>query len=437
MEVTHEHEDGPMADLTTLAKNELETLRSELQQTFDEKKAQGLALDMTRGKPCSEQLDLSNDLLANLDKNEFSSPGGVDCRNYGGLDGLPEMKQIFADLLGVAPEQVVVGGNSSLAMMQNAVSCAMSHGVPGSAKPWGKEEKVTFLCPVPGYDRHFTICSHAGIDMIAVPTDENGPDMDKVESLVKDDATIKGIWIVPKYANPTGNTCSDETVDRLAGMKTAAPDFRILWDNAYAVHHLTDSPDQLKNLYDACAAAGHSDRALMFCSFSKVTFAGAGVSAVAASDANVEWVKSHLFVQTIGPDKVNQLRHIKFFKNFAGVEAHMKKHAGILKPKFDAVLAILDEELSGKGVATWTTPRGGYFISLDVMHGCAKAVVARAADAGVKLTKAGATFPRGEDPSDCNIRLAPTFPSTDDVLAATRVVALCIQLVAVEKLLAG
>jgi DNA-binding transcriptional MocR family regulator len=426
-----------MSEFANLTQDELKSLHAELSQAFEEKKSQGLSLDMTRGKPCSEQLDLSNALTTILKQDEFKSDGGVDCRNYGGLDGLPESKAIFSEILEIPADQVVISGNASLQIMNDTVSRAMTHGVPGSSAPWIKQEVVKFICPAPGYDRHFTICSHFGIEMITVENTSTGPDMDAVEALVKDDASIKGIWIVPKYANPTGETCSDETVERLAKMETAASDFRIFWDNAYAVHHLTDTPDQLANLYVACEAAGNADRIFAFASFSKVTFAGSGISAFGASKTNVDWAKEHLFVQTIGPDKMNQLRHIRFFGNYEGVVAHMKKHAEILKPKFDAVAEILEKGLSGKGIATWTTPRGGYFISVDVLDNCAKAVVAKAAEAGVKLTKAGATFPNGEDPKDKNIRLAPTFPSAQDALAATEIFTICIQLVAVEKLLAA
>jgi len=421
-----------MTDINDIDKKRLADELPKLKDRFEAFKAEGLQLDMTRGKPCAEQLDLSMDLLECLGR-DYRSESGLDCRNYGGVDGLPEAKRLFAEVLGVAADEVIVGGNSSLNLMHDAVARALSHGVPGGDGPWGAVEGVAFICPAPGYDRHFSVCRHFGVDMIAVPMTDAGPDMDRVEELVAGDAKVKGIWCVPKYSNPTGVVFSDEVVDRLANMKAAAADFRIMWDNAYAVHDLEDETVPLKNTLDACKAAGNPDRVLMFCSTSKVSFAGAGVGAMAGSVANMDWMRQHLSMQTIGPDKLNQLRHVRYFKDLAGIKAHMKKHAAIIGPKFEAVLRILGAELDGTGVGTWSRPKGGYFVSLDVVDGCAKAVVAKAADAGVKLTKAGATFPRGEDPNDANIRLAPSLPPLSDVEKAMELVAVCVKLVAAEK----
>jgi len=395
----------------------------------------GLSLNMARGKPCPEQLDLSASLLECLSPQDYRAADGTDCRNYGGLDGLPEAKELFAEYLEVAPEEIIVGGNSSLALMHDAVARAMSHGVPGGPVPWGRLEGVRFLCPCPGYDRHFSICQHFGIEMVAVPMRPDGPDMDAVEVLAAKDESVKGIWCVPMHSNPTGVTFSDEVVDRLAGMETKAADFRIFWDNAYAVHHLTETPPRLKNILAACKRAGHPDRVLMFGSTSKVTFPGAGVAMVAGSVTNMEDVRRHLFYRTIGPDKLNQLRHVRFLRDMAGIAAHMKKHAAILRPKFEAVQRILEAELGGKGIACWSRPAGGYFVSLDTLEGCARRVVELAAQAGLTLTGAGATFPLGHDPRDCNIRIAPTFPSLALVEQAMELVGICVQLAAAEKLL--
>lgn len=405
----------------------------QLQQRYDAFKAQGLQLDMTRGKPSAAQLDLANDLLGWDDPKAIKSSDGADARNYGGLDGIPEMKAIFAEMLEVPAAQVIVGGNASLQMMHDAVVRALLHPVPGADTAWGKLPEVTFLCPSPGYDRHFAICQHLGIKMIPVGLGEDGPDMDEVERLVASDASIKGMWCVPKYSNPTGITYSKAVVDRLARMKTAAPDFRLFWDNAYAVHDLDDQGDELENILTACAAAGNPNRPLVFASTSKISFAGAGVACMAASQENVAEAKKHLAIQTIGPDKVNQLRHVKFFKDFAGVKAHMKKHAEILRPKFAAVEEIFQRELGGTGVATWTRPNGGYFVSLDTPDGCASEVVKLAAEAGVKLTGAGATFPYGKDPRNRNIRIAPSLPPLDQIQVAMEVVAVCVKLVAAKK----
>lgn len=393
----------------------------------------GLKLDMTRGKPSNEQLDLANELTAILSPSDYKAADGTDTRNYGGLDGLPEMKALFADLLETTPTNVIVGGASSLTMMHDAVVRALLHGVPDGGAPWSKS-RVRFLCPVPGYDRHFAICQHHGIEMMPVDLDANGPDLATVEKLVSADASIKGMWCVPKYSNPTGITYSAEVVQRLAAMPTAAPDFRLFWDNAYVVHDLEDTSDALVEILSACAAAGNPNRALEFASTSKLSFAGAGVAAMATSAANVADAKKHLAIQTIGPDKLNQLRHVRFFKDASGVRAHMRKHAALLRPKFDAVTRIFERDLGGSGLATWTRPRGGYFISLDTLDGCASEVVKLADQAGVKLTPAGATSPLGKDPRNRNIRIAPSMPPVSQVETAIEVVTLCVKLASARKL---
>ncbi len=401
---------------------------------YERAMAAGLQLDMTRGKPSPEQLDLANDILALPGVNDYRDAAGTDCRNYGGIDGLPAAKRLFAEVLGCAAENVIIGGNASLTIMHDTVLRAFVWGVPGGNAPWGKQGNVKFLCPVPGYDRHFALTQHIGIDMVNVEMTDTGPDMDQVEALAKD-PLVKGIWCVPKYSNPTGVTYSTEVVNRLARME-AAPDFRIMWDNAYAEHHLSDDHDRLANMFDACRKAGNEDRLLMFASSSKMSFAGAGVAAMAASTANVKDAKKHLSVQTIGPDKVNQLRHLKFFGDIHGLRAHMSRQAELIRPKFQLVHDVLERELGGKGLASWSDPNGGYFIDLNVLDGCAKDVVALAAEAGVKLTKAGATFPHGQDPRDRNIRLAPTLPSLDEIRDAMKVVAMCIELSSIRKQLA-
>jgi DNA-binding transcriptional MocR family regulator len=388
---------------------------------------------MTRGKPSAEQLDLAAKLTVALTEADYKGADGTDARNYGGLDGLPEMKAIFAEMLGAPAAQVVVGGASSLTMMHDTVVRALLHGVPGSKEPWSRG-KIKFLCPSPGYDRHFAICEHHGIEMIAIGLNDDGPDMAEVERLVASDPSIKGMWCVPKYSNPTGTTYSADVVRRLAAMKTAAPDFRLFWDNAYAVHDLYPETDPLLNVLAASAEAGNPDRAIVFGSTSKISFAGAGVAALASSPANIADVKKHSAVQTIGPDKMNQLRHVRFFKDYAGLTAHMKKHAELLRPKFEAVTDIFARDLAGKGVATWTKPRGGYFISVDTLDGCAAEVVRLADAAGVKLTAAGATFPHGKDPRDRNIRVAPSMPPLAQVKAAMDVVTVCVLLASLKKL---
>jgi len=406
---------------------------AQLEQRFNELVAEGMSLDMTRGKPSPEQLDLALGMTTVLAKDDYKTAGGVDCRNYGGLDGIPEAKKLFADFLEVQPSEVIVGGNSSLTMMHDCVARAVSHGVPGGKSSWAAQAPVKFICPSPGYDRHFTVCEHYGIEMVVVDNGATGPDMSAVERLVASDASVKGIWIVPKYSNPTGYSVSDEVVERLARMKTAAPDFRIFWDNAYAVHHLGPERDEVADILAACKAAGNPDRPLMFASTSKISFAGAGLAALGASEANIAWMTKHLSVMTIGPDKMNQLRHMRFFKDMAGVNAHMDKHAELLRPKFDAVERVLRQHLDGKGVAEWTRPRGGYFVSIDTLPGCAREVVAMAAKAGVKLTSAGATFPYGKDPQDRNIRIAPSLPSLPEIEKAMEVLAVCIQRVSLSK----
>ena len=424
-----------MTDFKTLGAAALKANQTELQQRYNEFKAKNLKLDMTRGKPCSEQLDLALDLMDCLTLKDYKAADNTDCRNYGGLDGLTEAKELFAQFLEVGPTEIIIGGNSSLALMYDQMVRALIHGVPGSDTPWGKLPKVKFLCPCPGYDRHFAICEDLGIEMITVTLQDDGPDMATVERMVAEDDSIKGIWCVPKYSNPTGITYSDNVVDRLAKMKTKANDFRIFWDNAYAVHHLDGKVKPLKNILTACKAAGNPDRVFIFGSTSKISFAGAGIGVIAGSTTNINWVKKHLGIQTIGPDKLNQLRHIHFFKNIDGIMTQMEKHAAILKPKFDMVLMMLDAELGGKNIASYTKPKGGYFISLDTMAGCAQKVVAMAAEAGVVLTKAGATYPYGKDPEDKNIRIAPTLPPISELKQAMELVAICIQLVSIDKML--
>jgi len=399
-------------------------------QSLDERieafKNQNLSLDMTRGKPGPEQLDISNGMLTIVGENNFHTPSGLDVRNYGGLDAFPEAKRLFADFLDVGPDEVIIGGNASLNLMYDTVAQVMSHGTSGEGKPWFGQ-KIKFLCPVPGYDRHFAICEHFGIGMIPVPLTDGGPDMAEVEDLVRVDPAIRGMWCVPKYSNPSGAVYSDETVERLATMKTAAADFRILWDNAYTVHHLGGGPARLKNILETCKKSGNPDRVLIFGSTSKVSFPGAGIAVMAGSGNNVKWVRGRLFFQTIGPDKINMLRHVLYFKNMKGILDHMDKHARIIAPKFQAVQEILERELGGKDVATWTEPQGGYFVSLDTKPGRAAAVVALAGELGVKFTKAGATWPYGKDPRDSNIRIAPTLPSLEQIRTAVEVLAVCIQ----------
>ena len=419
-----------------LSKEELLELHDSLSKEFEAIKEKGLKLDMSRGKPSQAQLDLSMGMMDVLssDSNLFCAEG-VDCRNYGVLDGIKEAKQLFADMMEVPKDNIIIFGNSSLNVMYDTVARAMTHGILGST-PWAKLDKVKFLCPVPGYDRHFAITEFFGIEMIPVPMTENGPDMDIVEKYVENDPAVKGIWCVPKYSNPQGITYSDETVHRFARLNPAAEDFRIFWDNAYGIHHLyEDKQDYLVEIFMECKREGHPDMVYKFGSTSKISFPGSGIAAIAGSDANMAEIRKMMSVQTIGHDKVNQLRHVKFFKNIHGMVTHMKKHAEILRPKFEAVLDCLDRELTGLEIGTWIRPRGGYFISFDSMEGCAKAIVAKAKEAGLIMTPAGATFPYGKDPKDTNIRIAPSFPTPEELELAAQVFVLSVKLVSVEKLL--
>lgn len=427
--------DRNMNMLHQLPKQQLVEFEQQWLAQYKSLQSVGMRLDMSRGKPSAKQLDISNDVLNCLcGVNNLNSEDGVDCRNYGGIDGIPEAKRLFSEMLAVLPEQIIIGGNSSLNMMYDTVSRAMLHGVYGSSKPWIKLDNVKFLCPSPGYDRHFAICEHFGIEMIVVPMKSDGPDMNIVEQLVASDSSIKGIWCVPKYSNPDGITYSDETVARFARLRPAAEDFRIFWDNAYIVHDLEGS-DSLCNIFDECRAAGTEDMVFEFASTSKVTFPGAGVAMLAASLNNTAFIKKLLAIQTIGPDKLNQLRHVRYFKNMDGITAHMKKQAGVLIPKFNLVIDMLTRELSPLGIAQFHKPNGGYFISVNVPDGCAKDVVRLCAEAGVVLTAAGATYPYGKDPQDRNIRIAPTFPPLQELEAAMELFCLCVKLSAARSLL--
>lgn len=411
-------------------------IKEQLQKRFDVIKAQNLHLDMSRGKPSAAQLNLAMGMMDVLSSEaNLSCEEGVDCRNYGVLDGIKEAKQLLADMTEVPKDNIVIYGNSSLNVMYDTVARAMTHGIMGST-PWCKLDKVKFLCPVPGYDRHFAITEHFGIEMINVPMTEEGPDMDMVEELVSADDSIKGIWCVPKYSNPQGITYSDRTVQRFARLKPAAKDFRIFWDNAYGIHHLyEDKQDYLIEILMECKKAGNPDMVFKFCSTSKVSFPGSGVAAIAASEANLVDIRKQMTIQTIGHDKLNQLRHARFYKDIHGMVEHMKKHADILRPKFEAVLSVLESELGGLEIGSWIRPRGGYFISFDAMEGCAKAIVAKAKEAGVIMTGAGATFPYGNDPKDSNIRIAPSFPTPEELALAADIFVLSVKLVSVEKIL--
>ena len=404
-----------------------------IRESYEAFKKKGLKLNLTRGKPAADQLDLSRELLSLPGQDDYRSENGTDCRNYGILQGLPEAQQLFSGMLGAPADQVVVANNSSLALMHDLVTQSLLKGTCDSAAPWQKQGEISFLCPVPGYDRHFTVCEVYGIRMISVPMMENGPDLDEVERRVAEDASIKGMWCVPKYSNPTGAIYSDEIVDRLAAMKTAAPDFRLFWDNAYGVHHLTEERIEIANILERCAQHGHANRALVFASTSKITLAGAGLAMFASSSDNISWYLKWIAARSIGPNKVNQLRHVRFLKNHEGILELMEKHRKIIAPKFDKVLEIFKTKLSGLADVSWTTPKGGYFITLYVPKGCAKRVVALAKEAGVELTPAGATHPYKKDPDDCTIRIAPTFPDLSEVAQATEGVALCVQLAVAEK----
>ena len=425
-----------MKSYQELGKEELLALKEKLNAEYEEAKKKGLSLDMSRGKPAVSQLAMGMDIMNALTiESDMKSENGLDVRNYGVLEGIPEARKLMAEIMGVKPENVIVCGNSSLNIMYDTVARSMTHGVMGST-PWCKLDKVSFVCPAPGYDRHFAITQHFGIEMIPVPMTTEGPDMDMVERLVAQDPSVKGIWCVPKYSNPQGYTYSDETVKRFAALKPAAEDFRIFWDNAYAVHDLyEDRSDVLLEIFDQCEKAGNPDMVYEFCSTSKVSFAGAGIAAIASSKGNLEWMKKSMTVQTIGYDKVNQLRHVRYYKDLNGIKAHMRKHAAMLRPKFDAVLETLDKELSGLGIGEWTRPNGGYFISFQALDGCAKAIVAKCKEAGMTLTGAGATYPYGKDPKDSNIRIAPSFPTPEEMAQATELFVLCVKLVSVEKLL--
>ncbi len=407
---------------------ELQAEKAELEKRYNDFKAKGLKLDMSRGKPGSDQLDLSKGLNDVADYTE----NGVDLRNYGMMDGTPACKKLFADLMQVKPENVIVGPNASLTLMFDYISQCFTHGAGDT--PWCKLDSVKFLCPVPGYDRHFTILEHFGIEMINIDMKADGPDMDAIEEAVKD-PSVKGMFCVPKYSNPQGITFSDDVVRRIAALKPAAKDFRIIWDNAYMVHDFVDDGDKLLNIFDVLPEYGNEDMVIEVCSTSKITFPGAGVSALAASDNNIKAIKKRLNAQTISYDKMNQHRHVEFFKNVDGILAHMKKHAAILKPKFDMVIKHLNNELAGLGIASWTEPKGGYFISLDVMDGCAKRVGELCKEAGVVLTTIGATYPYGKDPNNRNIRIAPSYPPTEELDIAAELMCICVRLASVEKLL--
>ena len=423
-----------MKPYSKLTKEELKKLKGQLEKQFEEVKAKGIHLDMSRGKPSKAQLDLSNGLMDVLNgDSDLVSSDGVDCRNYGVLDGITEARKLLADMSEVPERNILIYGNSSLNVMFDTVSRAMTHGIMGST-PWCKLDKVKFLCPVPGYDRHFAITEYFGIEMINVPLLPTGPDMDMVEKLVAEDPAIKGIWCVPKYSNPQGITFSDEVVERIAALNPSAEDFRIIWDNAYCVHDLTDDGDKLANIFDILPKYNNEDMVIEVCSTAKITFPGAGVSAIIASDNNIAAIKKRLNVETISYDKMNQQRHVQFFKNADGVRAHMKKHAKILKPKFDMVINHLEKELGGKGIASWFNPKGGYFISLDVMNGCAKRVGELCKEAGVTLTNVGATYPYGYDYDDKNIRIAPSYPPIDELDMAAELLCICTQLACIEKL---
>ncbi len=423
--------------LKEMNKNQLSDFSGDLSAKYEAFKAMGLKLDMSRGKPSSTQLDLSNDMMDVLSSRDtLKALDGTDCRNYGVLDGIPEAKELFSKMISVSTDEIIIGGNSSLNIMYDTIAKALIFGVLGSEKPWGRYEKIKFLCPAPGYDRHFAICESFGIEMINVPMSSSGPDMDLVEKLVGEDDTIKGIWCVPMYSNPDGVTYSDETVKRFAALKPKASDFRIFWDNAYCVHHLTDTPDTLLNILDECKKAGSPDMVFIFGSTAKVTYAGAGVAMMGASKNNIDFLKKLITIQTIGSDKINQLRHVKYFKDFDGLKAQMEKHKAIIAPKFEAVLTILDKEISPLGIGEWVKPNGGYFISFNAMDGCAKRIIELCKNAGVVMTPAGATFPYGKDPLDKNIRIAPTFPPVSELETAMELFCLCVKLASVEKLLA-
>ncbi|MFC9691202.1 aminotransferase class I/II-fold pyridoxal phosphate-dependent enzyme [Kribbella sp. NPDC056951] len=425
---------GNVVGGSALTVEELTAQRDRAQTEYDALAAKGLKLDLTRGKPSPRQLDLADAILGAIERPV--SADGTDLRNYGGPNGLPELRAIFAADLQVPADQLLAAGNSSLELMHDAIVFALLGQVPGAERRWADEDEITFLCPVPGYDRHFGICERYGIKMVPVALTPDGPDMDEVERLVAGDASIKGIWCVPKYSNPDGTTYSAETVRRLAAMTTAAPDFRIFWDNAYAVHHLTDEHAELADVLALAAEHGNADRVFVFGSSSKITYAGAGVAFFGSSPANLKWWSSHTAKRSIGPDKVNQLRHVQFLRDADGLHEHMRQLAGLIRPKFEAVDKILTAELGDSGFASWNAPTGGYFITLRVPEGCAADVVAKAKAAGIALTPAGATHPYGDDPADSIIRIAPTYPELDELETAVAGLTVCVRLSAVEKLLA-
>ena len=421
-----------MTAIADLSAADLDQRLRRTRQEYEAFRARGLKLDMTRGKPAPDQLDLAAGMLALPGNRDHFTEAGEDARNYGGLQGLPEARALFQAMMGADAGRIVVGDNSSLALMHDCLVWALLKGVPGSTRPWSKEEAPAFLCPVPGYDRHFAICEEFGIRMLPVPLTGEGPDMDRVEALAAD-PSVKGMWCVPKYSNPSGEVYSDAVVARLAAMATGAPDFRLFWDNAYAVHHLTEERRAIANILDLCQAAGHPDRAFVFASTSKITLAGAGLALFASSPGNVRWYLARAGKRTIGPDKLNQIRHVRFLRDDAGLQRHMDGHRQLLVPKFDAVDGALQARLAGTGAARWTRPEGGYFITVDAMDGTARRVVDLARDAGLALTPAGATWPRGDDPRDSSLRLAPTFPSLDEVRLASEGIALCILLAGLEQ----
>lgn len=425
-----------MASYQEMSKEELLQEKAALEAEYAKIKEMGLSLDMSRGKPAAEQLDLSMGILDTVDaKSVVKSENGTDLRNYGVLDGIPEAKKLIGDMVGAKPENVIIYGNSSLNIMYDQIARAEIFGICGNT-PWSKLDKVKFLCPVPGYDRHFAITEEFGIEMINIPMTEDGPDMDMVEQYVNNDAAVKGIWCVPKYSNPQGVVYSDETVRRFANLKPAAADFRIFWDNAYVIHHLyEDNQAQILNILDECEKAGNPDIVFQFCSTSKVSFPGAGIAAISASAANIADIKKKLTIQTIGHDKINQLRHVKFFKDQKGIQEHMMKQAAIIRPKFEMVEEMLTEEIASRGIGTWMNPLGGYFISFEALEGCAKKIVEKCKEAGVVLTGAGSPYPYKKDPKDSVIRIAPTYPSMDELKEAAKVFTVVVRLVSVDKLL--
>lgn len=425
-----------MKPYKNMSVEELNVLKAELTKQYEDVKGKGLKLNMARGLPSAEQLDMEADFFDTLHpESDFYSEAGIDCRNYGELTGITEARKLMADMMEVSPDEVIVFGNSSLNIMYDTVCRSFALGVCGST-PWCKLDKVKFLCPVPGYDRHFAITEQFGIEMINIPLNNDGPDMDMVEEYVNNDPAVKGIWCVPKYSNPSGVTYSDDVVRRFAHLKPAAEDFRIYWDNAYTIHHLYNGKEaELLEILEECKKAGNPDMVFKFCSTSKVTFPGSGIAALAASENNLAFVKKIITIQTIGHDKLNQLRHVRYFKNIDGMKAHMKKHAAIVRPKFELVVDVLKKELEELEIGTWTNPNGGYFISFNSLPGCAKRIVAMCKDAGVTLTGAGAAYPYKKDPEDSNIRIAPTYPSIEELAKALEVFVICVKLASVERLL--